>query len=388
MNKNTENISTPRISIVMSTYNRAELLREALDSMICLDPPTYEIVVIDDGSCDHTAEVLQEYSAHIVFEQRKNAGKSSAINHAVNLATGDWIWVCDDDDQVLNSAIGRFTEGIRADSNAEFIYSGLGWLVKNDYGKYERQFPPTLDLPNADEIKACLLAGLWIPSLCSIIMRRELFLRIGGLREDLRRVEDEDFALRMVRAGTGYPVIDWTYLVRQHDGIRGAGVFQFSNETREAVDIDFLMSIYTDVYKNFPLTDYFCNPSNKFRLPSNPVLLRMLTMFRVCLWENTKIDYLHQRSNEFSTEELSNFTYHIALAVNGFTLQKQNDLFASALMATLKKTTYRDTLKKSLIEGIFKGLNWSVINKLKAKRENGIVKQIKMLLLILKIRFF
>lgn len=73
----------PRVSVVMSTFNRAELLGKALDSILALDPPVHEVVVIDDGSSDRTAEVLAGFGPRVRFECRANAVAAEASQRPV-----------------------------------------------------------------------------------------------------------------------------------------------------------------------------------------------------------------------------------------------------------------------------------------------------------------
>lgn len=352
----------PRVSVVMSTYNRADFLRESLESLLQLTPPAYEIIVINDGSTDHTAEVLSEYTEKIKFINRSNSGKSSSINYAAAISSGDWIWICDDDDIVIPEAIRHFSIGISKDIHAGFIYAGYGWLIPNRSGNYEEKIPPIFNLPEPADLMGCLLVGQWIPSLCPIAVQREIFLKLGGLREDLRRVEDEDFALRLLASSTGSFVHNCVYLVRQHSGIRGSEFFYFKNEQREAVDIKILRSIYKKNYDTLPLDAYTISEHNRYRIPTNPLILRMITMFRVCLWEESSIDFKILINKTHSTQELLDISYRIALSTSTFTKSKLHDFFESRFWIQLKYTEEKTALRDSILTGIKKGVFWSLKN--------------------------
>src|SRR5690606_24595967 len=90
-----------KVSIIIPTYNRANYLKESLDSVIAQTYPNKEIIVINDGSTDETTEILQEYKHSIKYFNKENGGKSSAINLGLKKATGDYIWIFDDDDIAL-----------------------------------------------------------------------------------------------------------------------------------------------------------------------------------------------------------------------------------------------------------------------------------------------
>lgn len=352
----------PRISVVMSTHNRADFLRESLDSLLQLNPPAYEIIVINDGSTDHTAEVLSEYTNKIKFTNRTNSGKSSAINYAVSISSGDWIWICDDDDQVTPEAIQHFSLGVSKNINAGFIYAGHGWLIPNKSGNYEKKLPPIFDLPDPTDLMGCLLVGQWVPSLCPITVQRGIFIKLGGLREDLRRVEDEDFVLRLLESSTGSLINNCVYLVRQHNGIRGSEYFSFENEYRETVDIKVLRSIYKKIYKALPLDLYTISQHNRYRIPTNPLALRMITMFRVCLWEESSIDFQKLKNHAHSSQELLDISYRIALSVSTFTENKLQDFFGSMFWKQLNNTKEKTVFTDSILTGIKKGLFWSLKN--------------------------
>ena len=354
------NVPAARISILISTHNRAALLTKTLQSIYQLTPPAHEIIVINDGSTDNTPQVLSEQSNRIRFENRSNSGKSSAINRAAFLSTGDWIWICDDDDEVPPDAIAKFSSAIYQDSAADFIYGGIGWLTPSKNGEFEINTPLQYNLPKPDDLLGCLLVGQWIPSLCPIAIRRAIFLKIGGLSEKLRRVEDEEFALRLLTKATGASVNDCVYLARQHNGIRGAGSFSFSNEQREEIDLKSLRSIYNEIYSAAPINFYRITKSNPHQIPAVPLIVRMLTMFRVCHWEKCLADVIDLQNHKLSAQETSDISYRIALSVSTFTRNKITDLFRSQLWNQLIKCN--SITHTAILVGIRKGLFWSIRN--------------------------
>jgi glycosyltransferase involved in cell wall biosynthesis len=88
------------ISAVMPTYNVAQYLPEAIDSVLAQTYTNWELIVVDDGSTDHTAAVLERYrDPRIrVFRLPRNAGRSHARNEAVRRARGRYVAICDSDD--------------------------------------------------------------------------------------------------------------------------------------------------------------------------------------------------------------------------------------------------------------------------------------------------
>ena len=90
------------LSIIICTYNRAEFLKMALGSLVdqTLDQQDYEVILIDDGSDDHTKEVVKLFSSQlkIKYFYQRNAGLPSAKNHGIYAAQGRIILFLDDDD--------------------------------------------------------------------------------------------------------------------------------------------------------------------------------------------------------------------------------------------------------------------------------------------------
>lgn len=90
-----------RISAVIPAYNSAAFILGALDNIANQSVPVDEIIVVDDGSNDDTAEKVQQWSdtAPVTLVRQKNSGPSAARNRGIDQATGDWIAFLDADDR-------------------------------------------------------------------------------------------------------------------------------------------------------------------------------------------------------------------------------------------------------------------------------------------------
>src|SRR5262245_51143721 len=89
----------PRITVVTATFNRAHMLEATIKSVLGQRYPNLEYIVIDDGSTDCTADVIQKYSAQLShWETQKNSGQSHALNKGFSRSTGELLtWINDDD---------------------------------------------------------------------------------------------------------------------------------------------------------------------------------------------------------------------------------------------------------------------------------------------------
>jgi glycosyltransferase involved in cell wall biosynthesis len=97
---------TPLVSIVMPVYNGEQYIQEALDSCLAQTYTNIEIIIVNDGSTDATANIVQQYDDAIRSIYQENQGPSVARNQAIKLAQGDYIKFCDADDH-YSAAIGR-----------------------------------------------------------------------------------------------------------------------------------------------------------------------------------------------------------------------------------------------------------------------------------------
>ncbi len=91
-------IENPKVSVVIATYNRANYIRETLESICRQGFRDYELIVVDDGSTDGTRKVLEPYDSQIRYIYQDNAGPSAARNTGVRHAKAPWLAFQDSDD--------------------------------------------------------------------------------------------------------------------------------------------------------------------------------------------------------------------------------------------------------------------------------------------------
>ncbi len=101
------------VSVVIPAYNAGKYIGRAIDSVLAQTRPADEIIVVDDGSTDNTAEVAHGYGDKVRFIRQENAGASVARNTGIEAATGEWIAFLDADDEWLPQKLKLQTEHLR-----------------------------------------------------------------------------------------------------------------------------------------------------------------------------------------------------------------------------------------------------------------------------------
>ncbi|KAA9133362.1 glycosyltransferase [Marinihelvus fidelis] len=186
------NTSRPLVTVVMATLNRASRVRTAVDSVLAQDYPAFELVIVNDGSTDPTAEVLSGLAGDPrvrVVTHEKNQGLPASLNRGIATGHGDLIARIDDDDTWVNPTkltqqVGLFSQQPR-----------LG-LVGTAY--VDEQGEGATNPLSDGAIRAQMLFRC---PFChsSVMMRRTAFEQAGGYDESLPYAEDWDLWLRIGR---------------------------------------------------------------------------------------------------------------------------------------------------------------------------------------------
>jgi glycosyltransferase involved in cell wall biosynthesis len=222
----------PQVSVIIPTYNRGWVIKEAIDSVLAQDYTEFELIVVDDGSTDHTSDVLDSYGDDIKVLSQKNKGVSAARNRGIAEASGKFIAFLDSDDLWLPQKltlqiefINQTPDALICQTEEVWIRNGLRVNPKKRHKKPSGMiFKPSLEL--------CLVS----PS--AVMIQRSLLDRVGGFDETLPACEDYDLWLRI---SCRFPVhlIDAPLIIKRggHDDqlSRGAGLDRFRIKAIEKI---------------------------------------------------------------------------------------------------------------------------------------------------------
>ncbi|PIV22513.1 MAG: glycosyl transferase, partial [Deltaproteobacteria bacterium CG03_land_8_20_14_0_80_45_14] len=174
------------------TYNRLPMLKEAVDSVLAQDFEDMELIVVDDGSTDGTAEEMKRYGGRVkLFQHSENKGVSAARNRGILHARGKYIAFLDSDDLWVKGKLKIQVAFLDDNPHYPLCYTNEIWIRKG-----KRVNPMLKHAKYSGWIfEKCLPLCIISPS--SVMMRRALFSRIGLFDEALPVCEDYDFWLRV-----------------------------------------------------------------------------------------------------------------------------------------------------------------------------------------------
>jgi glycosyltransferase involved in cell wall biosynthesis len=190
----------PRVTVVVPAWNTSSVLTETLDSIRAQTFQDFEVLVVDDGSTDGTAEVVERHGAEdhrFRLIRQGHAGVSIARNKAVAEARGEWIAFLDADDVWLPPKLERQLALLEQDPAAGLLFTNFFfWDGNRDLAV---AYAPGAVLPGGNPLQALIRSCLFL--LSTVMVRREHFLGSGGFDPALRLSEDWDLWLRLAERG-------------------------------------------------------------------------------------------------------------------------------------------------------------------------------------------
>lgn len=186
-----------RVSVIIPTYNRAEYLVRAIESVLRQTLAVSEVIVVDDESTDSTGERLRPYSSRITYIRQKNAGPAAARNRGIAAAKGDYIAFLDSDDLWLPEKNARQMELFRADPAVAVCHTAADLIDDRD-AVVERLSDEPGFVQSGDVWRAMLLWKCRV-LLSSLALKRECLREVGGFDESLCTGEDSHFIIRCAR---------------------------------------------------------------------------------------------------------------------------------------------------------------------------------------------
>jgi glycosyltransferase involved in cell wall biosynthesis len=187
----------PKVSVIIPTYNRAQIVGEAINSVLSQSYDDFELIVIDDGSTDETKELVSSYIPRITYLYQGHQGVSAARNRGIASARGDYISFLDSDDLWLREKLSSQMRFMEPHPEYLICYTDEIWIRKgvrvNPMNKHRKH--------SGMIFEQCL--PLCIVSPSSVLIARKLLDEVGMFDETLEVCEDYDLWLRIAAR---YPI--------------------------------------------------------------------------------------------------------------------------------------------------------------------------------------
>lgn len=182
-----------RFSIITPSYNQGKFIRDTIESVLQQNYDNFEHIIIDGGSTDDTISILKEYP-HLKWISEKDNGQAHAINKGFAMASGDIIAWINSDDYYEKDVFSTIVKYFEEHQHSNFLYGDI---------TYVDQLKNILSTIKGETLSySALIKNPDIVRQPSIFWRKDIFLSVGYLDENLHLVMDYDFFLR---AAKNYP---------------------------------------------------------------------------------------------------------------------------------------------------------------------------------------
>lgn len=194
------------VTVIIPAYNTSQYLSETIESVLAQTFNDFELIIINDGSTDNTAEIAEHYcqqDSRIKLFSQVNQGVSIARNIGIKMAQGEFIALLDSDDQWLPNKLAVQIKHLTSQSELGISFGRIEFM--SQYGK-----------PNRQIFNSCLTKltprhfyyANPIVTASNAVVRRALFEQIGGFDADLKASEDSELFLRAICSGWKVEGID------------------------------------------------------------------------------------------------------------------------------------------------------------------------------------
>ncbi|MDR4506277.1 MAG: glycosyltransferase [Candidatus Scalindua sp.] len=182
MNNTEEKVQPePLVSVIMTTYNAEKYLKTAIESIVKQTFQDFEFVILDDGSTDHTRDILKTYlQPNVILEFREHLGRAKALNTAITLSRGKYIANIDADDIALPERLEKQVKFL--DENPDIVIVGSSrFIIDERTGKRRIELYATTD----GDIRKEMSTGN--PFFHSAVMLRKNSLEVVGMYNEKQK---------------------------------------------------------------------------------------------------------------------------------------------------------------------------------------------------------
>jgi glycosyltransferase involved in cell wall biosynthesis len=207
-------MSNPTVSVILPVYNGEHYVRLAIDSVLGQTLEDFELIVIDDGSADSTAEIVRSYGERVNYVRQENSGVAGAFNHGLRLAQGRYISWLSHDDVFLPAKLATQVEALGQVAIPAACYTdtqiidGVGALV------IEHRLP---EFDRHKVLRHVLTGGPICSASYSVMYDRRCIEEVGPYSEFWRYTQDVDMLAKLAARFPLIHVPEILMQVREHE---------------------------------------------------------------------------------------------------------------------------------------------------------------------------
>jgi cellulose synthase/poly-beta-1,6-N-acetylglucosamine synthase-like glycosyltransferase len=195
----------PTVSIIVPVKNGEKTLKKCIDSILNLNYPNYELIIVNDGSTDNTQKILEEYKDKIKIINTQGVGPSKARNLAVKQAKGELVAFTDSDCIVDKEWLNELVKCFKIEENLAGVGGEqLSPQDESNFGKIVNNFMHSIGIIEYVKDEKEVVFTQHNPT-CNSIYKKEVFEKLGVFKEGLWPGEDVEFDYRVTK--TGYKLL-------------------------------------------------------------------------------------------------------------------------------------------------------------------------------------
>jgi glycosyltransferase involved in cell wall biosynthesis len=217
------------VSVVIPAFNGAAYIGETIGSILAQTYRPLEVLVVDDGSTDCTAEIVQRFGEPVRYLRQENAGTAAARNRAVAESRGEFIALLDQDDLWVPSKLARQIPRFAEDARIGLVFAGIEFFDSKSNKITATYFP-------GDELDLCDLLGHVVLPVQTILFRRSALEKIGPFDTTLGGTDDWDIGIRMAAEFRMVGVNEILGRVRLHETQQGRNTDRMFHNAMRVLD--------------------------------------------------------------------------------------------------------------------------------------------------------
>lgn len=205
----------PLVDVILPTYNRGQLLKQAINSVLNQTYSKFRLIIVDDGSTDETESIIKNFrSKKIIYLKQKNRGRSVARNKGIECAVGKYIAFLDSDDEFLPQRLEKSVEFLEKNPVYSMSY-GSAFCINSSGKNLSKQYLASKSGWLYDEISFFLPLTITLPT---VTIRRSVLKKVGKFDPNLDRFEDTDLWRRVSKKHMIGAIPDTLCKLRTHGG--------------------------------------------------------------------------------------------------------------------------------------------------------------------------